>query len=62
MTSGTNACFTPITIGTKTAANRFVIQPMEFNDASAAKIPTIAAIQPSAPSIATATCSPAALA
>ena len=33
MTTGTNACFTPITIGTKTAANRFAVQPMEFNDA-----------------------------
>ncbi len=32
MTTGGNACFTPITIGTKTAANRFVVQPMEFND------------------------------
>lgn len=27
-----NAIFTPIRIGTRTASNRFVIQPMEFND------------------------------
>ena len=33
MTTGSNACFTPIRIGTKTATNRFVVQPMEFNDA-----------------------------
>jgi 2,4-dienoyl-CoA reductase-like NADH-dependent reductase (Old Yellow Enzyme family) len=27
-----NAIFTPVRIGTRTAANRYVIQPMEFND------------------------------
>ena len=32
MTIETNAIYTPIKIGTRTAANRFVIQPMEFND------------------------------
>jgi 2,4-dienoyl-CoA reductase-like NADH-dependent reductase (Old Yellow Enzyme family) len=33
MASQPNACFTPIAIGPRKAENRFVIQPMEFNDA-----------------------------
>ena len=39
MITASNACFTPITIGTKTAANRFLIQPMEFNDGVGADDP-----------------------
>jgi len=36
----TNAIFTPIKIGTRTAANRFVIQPMEFNDGVGSEDPS----------------------